>query len=331
MDEAPDRIRAARLDKLGRVEEAGVRAYPTTFGRTHLAGAVSARFEQLDGQHVCVAGRLGVFRTLGKNLAFVFVHDDSGEIQLLIHPSELDERSRLVFEALDPADFVGACGTVTRTRRGEVSVEVEQVELLAKALRNPPEKWHGLQDVETRYRQRYLDLMANPETRQVFLTRSRVVGAIRAFLNARGFIEVDTPILQPIPGGGAARPFSTASNALGAELYLRIALELYLKRLIVGGLERVYEIGKNFRNEGISHKHNPEFTVLEWYEAYADWEVVADRMERLVAGVASVVGSVGSISWERPWARETLAGSIAARTDGLGVLAHPSLSALPGG
>jgi lysyl-tRNA synthetase class 2 len=334
MDEAPDRIRAARLEKLARVEAAGLRAYPTTFGRTHLARAVSAGFEQLEGQRVCVAGRLGVFRTLGKNLAFVFVHDDSGEIQLLIHPSDLDERSRLVFDALDPADFVGACGTVTRTRRGEVSIEVQQLELLAKSLRNPPEKWHGLVDVETRYRQRYLDLMSNPETRQVFLTRSRVVGAIRAFLNARGFVEVETPILQPIPGGGAARPFSTASNALGAELYLRIALELYLKRLIVGGIERVYEIGRNFRNEGISFKHYPEFTMLELYQAYADYADIMRLTEEMVASVAAAAVGKYRVPWDDaeidfspPWRRLGLREAIA-EYSGVDYAEHDDLESL---
>jgi lysyl-tRNA synthetase class 2 len=334
MDEAPDRIRAARLEKLARVEAAGLRAYPTTFGRTHLARAVSAGFEQLEGQRVCVAGRLGVFRTLGKNLAFVFVHDDSGEIQLLIHPSDLDERSRLVFDALDPADFVGACGTVTRTRRGEVSIEVQQLELLAKSLRNPPEKWHGLVDVETRYRQRYLDLMSNPETRQVFLTRSRVVGAIRAFLNARGFVEVETPILQPIPGGGAARPFSTASNALGAELYLRIALELYLKRLIVGGIERVYEIGRNFRNEGISFKHYPEFTMLELYQAYADYADIMRLTEEMVASVAAAAVGKYRVPWDDaeidfspPWRRLGLREAIA-EYSGVDYAEHEDLESL---
>jgi lysyl-tRNA synthetase, class II len=334
MDEAPDRIRAARLEKLARVEQAGLRAYPTTFPRTHLARAVSARFDQLEGQRVCVAGRLGVFRTLGKNLAFVFVHDDSGEIQLLIHPGELDERSRQVFDALDPADYVGACGTVTRTRRGEVSIEVESLELLSKALRNPPEKWHGLVDVETRYRQRYLDLMANPETRQVFLTRSRLVGAIRTFLNARGFVEVETPILQPIPGGGAARPFSTASNALGAELYLRIALELYLKRLIVGGIERVYEIGKNFRNEGISFKHYPEFTMLELYQAYADYADIMRMTEELVANAAAAAVGKYKVPWNDaeidfspPWRRLGLREAIA-EYSGVDYAQHSDLETL---
>ena len=332
--EAPDRIKAARLEKLARVEAAGVRAYPTTFGRTHLARAVSARFEQLEGTRVCVAGRLGVFRTLGRNLAFVFVHDDSGEIQLLIHPSDLDERSRLVFEALDPGDFVGACGTVTKTKRGEVSVEVQSLELLAKALRNPPEKWHGLQDVETRYRQRYLDLMANPETRQVFLTRSRVVAVIRTFLNARGFVEVETPILQPIPGGGAARPFSTASNALGAELYLRIALELYLKRLIIGGIERVYEIGPNFRNEGISFKHYPEFTMLELYQAYADYADIMRLTEEMVASVAAAAVGKHRVPWNDaeidftpPWRRLGLREAIA-EYSGIDYVEYPDVDAL---
>jgi lysyl-tRNA synthetase class 2 len=261
---------------------------------------------------------LGVFRTLSKNLAFVFLQDGSGEIQLLLHPHGLDEASRRVYDTLDPADFAGACGRVMKTRRGEVSIEVESLELLSKALRNPPEKWHGLVDVETRYRQRYLDLMANPETRQVFLTRSRIIAAIRAFLNARGFVEVETPILQPIPGGGAARPFSTASNALGAELYLRIALELYLKRLIVGGIERVYEIGRNFRNEGISFKHYPEFTMLELYQAYADYADIMRLTEELVANAAAAAVGKHKVPWNDaeidfspPWRRLGLREAIA--------------------
>jgi len=314
----PDRIAAARLEKLGRVESSGVRGYPTTFARSHVAGEINARFDELEGQKVCVAGRIGVFKTLGKNLAFVFVHDQSGQVQLILHPRAMSDETRLVFEALDPGDFLGACGTVLKSKTGEISVEADELTLLSKSLRNPPEKWHGIVDVETRYRQRYLDLMANPETRQVFLTRSRVVKAIRDFLDRQGFVEVETPVLQPIPGGGSARPFATESNALDSRMYLRIALELYLKRLIVGGLERVYEIGRNFRNEGVSYKHNPEFTMLELYQAYADYDDMMQLTENLVATAArSAVGRT-RVRWGEqeidltpPWARIPLRDAIA--------------------
>ena len=193
--------------------------------------------------------------------------------------------------SLDLGDLIGADGTVFRTRRGELSLKLEGYELLAKSLRPPPEKHHGLTDVETRFRHRELDLIANEETREVFMTRAKIITAIRAWLDERGFIEVETPVLQPIYGGGAALPFTTHFNALDRDFYLRIAVELYLKRLIVGGLERVYEIGKNFRNEGLSFKHNPEFTMLEWYEAYADYEDVARHAEELVHFVATQVGA----------------------------------------
>jgi lysyl-tRNA synthetase, class II len=199
--------------------------------------------------------------------------------------------------------------------------------VLAKSLRPPPDKFHGLADTETRLRRREVDLLANEETRALFLTRARVISEIRAFLDERGFVEVETPVLQPLYGGGAARPFTTHHNALDRDLYLRIATELYLKRLIVGGLERVYEIGKNFRNEGLSPKHNPEFTVLEWYEAYADYEDIAAETEQLVARVAAAVGYDGPIDFTPPWRRETLTGAIADRT-GIDVLAHRSLGAL---
>jgi lysyl-tRNA synthetase class 2 len=314
----PDRIAAARLEKLGRLESVGVRGYPTTFARSHLAAEIQARFANLEGQKVCVAGRIGVFKTLGKNLAFVFVHDQSGQIQLILHPRAMSDDTRQVYEALDPGDFLGACGTVIKSKTGEVSVETEQLTLLSKSLRNPPEKWHGLVDVETRYRQRYLDLMANPETRQVFLTRSRVVKAIRDFLDRQGFVEVETPVLQPIPGGGSARPFATESNALDSRMYLRIALELYLKRLIVGGIERVYEIGRNFRNEGVSYKHNPEFTMLELYQAYADYDDMMQLTENLVATAARAAVGRTRVRWGEqeidftpPWPRIPLREAIA--------------------
>jgi lysyl-tRNA synthetase class 2 len=312
--EEPDRIQRARLDKLARLEAAGVNAYPTTFERTHRAAEVAADFARLEGREVRLAGRIGVTKSFGKNLAFVFVQDDSGQIQLMMHPRALEEASRLVYETLDPGDFVGARGTVMRSKSGEVSVDTQELTLLSKSLRNPPEKWHGLQDVETRYRQRYLDLMSNTETRQIFHTRSRIVTAIRTYLNARGFVEVETPILQPIPGGGAARPFATASNAMDTELFLRIALELYLKRCIVGGLaERVYEIGRNFRNEGVSFKHSPEFTMLELYQAYADYHDVMRLTEDMISTAARAATGTARVRWGEqeldfspPWQRLSL-------------------------
>jgi lysyl-tRNA synthetase class 2 len=330
----PDRIAAARLEKLGRLEADGVRPYPTTFPRSHQAAEVHARFDALEGQRVCVAGRIGVFKTLGKNLAFAFLQDQSGQVQLMFHPRDMDESARNVFEALDPGDIVGACGSVVKTKTGEVSVDVQELSLLSKSLRNPPEKWHGLVDVETRYRQRYLDLMSNPETRQVFLTRGRVISAIRRFLDSQGFAEVETPILQPIPGGGSARPFATESHALDSKMYLRIALELYLKRLLVGGLERVYEIGRNFRNEGVSFKHNPEFTMLELYQAYVDYQDIMRLTENLVATAArSAVGRTKvkwgeqEIDFSPPWQRIPLREAIAEHS-GIDYDAYPDTNAL---
>ena len=316
--EGADRIAAARLAKLERLEAAGGRGFPTTFPRSHRALEVHANFDALNGQRVCVAGRLGVFKVLSKNLAFAFLQDDSGQIQLIFHPRDFDEASRLVYDTLDPGDFVGACGNVMKSNRGEVSVEAHELTLLSKSLRNPPEKWHGLVDVETRYRQRYLDLMANLDTRQVFLTRSRVIDAFRRYLNARGFIEVETPVLQPVPGGGSARPFATESYAMDTRLYLRIALELYLKRCTIGGIERVYEIGRNFRNEGVSFKHSPEFTMLELYEAYADYQDIMRLTEDMVATAARAAVGRTHVRWgdveidfNPPWQRMPLRLAIA--------------------
>jgi lysyl-tRNA synthetase class 2 len=316
--EQPDRIRAARLAKLDHLEAAGIRAYPTTFPRSHQAQEVAGKFDELQGQRVCVAGRLDVFRKLSGNLVFVDVKDDSGRLQLMLHPRDMDETQRATYDALDPGDFAGACGTVIKSKTGEVTVEVQQLTFLSKSLRNPPEKWHGLVDVETRYRQRYLDLMANPETRQVFLTRSRIVSALRRYLDGRGFVEVETPVLQPIAGGGAARPFATESNAMDSRVYLRIALELYLKRCIVGGIERVYEIGRNFRNEGVSFKHSPEFTMLELYEAYADYQDVMRLTEDMIATAARTAVGRTRVPWgneeidfQPPWHRIPLRTAIA--------------------
>jgi lysyl-tRNA synthetase class 2 len=221
--------------------------------------------------------------------------------------------------SLDLGDLIGVDGTAMATRRGELSLRVDDWTLLAKSLRAPPEKFHGLEDTETRYRQRELDLIANEEARELFILRSKIISAIRRWLDEHGFYEVETPVLQPLYGGAMARPFTTHFNALDRDFYLRIATELYLKRLIVGGLEKVYEIGKNFRNEGLSHKHNPEFTVLEWYEAYADYDDVARHCEELVSSVAREVGYEGDIDFSPPWRRVTLTAAIEEAT-GLNVL-----------
>jgi lysyl-tRNA synthetase class 2 len=270
-----------------------------------------------------VAGRLAARRGQGK-AAFLDLVDRSGRLQLHARADVLGQESLDGLVSLDLGDLLGAEGTVFRTRRGELSLAIDSWTLLAKSLRAPPEKHHGLHDVETRYRQRELDLMANEEARTLFMTRARVISETRRFLDDAGFIEVETPILQPIYGGALGRPFVTHHNELDRTLYMRIATELYLKRLIVGGLERVYEIGKDFRNEGVSFKHNPEFTMLEWYEAYADYQGVAARCEALVAAVARAVGASG---FEPPWKRETLGGAIAART-GVDVYAHREVSSL---
>jgi lysyl-tRNA synthetase class 2 len=323
---------AARRRKLEALRDAGVDPYPHAYPGVRPVAEVKAPHEGLEpgeetDDRVRVAGRLAARRGQGK-AAFLDLVDRSGRLQLHARADVLGRESLDRLVALDLGDLIGADGTVFRTRRGELSLNVQAWTLLAKSLRPPPEKHHGLQDMETRLRHRDLDLIANEESRALFITRARVVTEIRRFLDAAGFVEVETPVLQPIYGGALARPFTTYFNALDQQMYLRIATELYLKRLIVGGLERVYEIGKDFRNEGLSPKHNPEFTMLEWYEAYADWEVVADRCERLVSGVAEAVGAEGEIDWSRPWRRETLAGSIAARTDGLDVLATRSLEGL---
>ena len=328
--EESSELLAVRRRKLEGLRQAGIDPFPHAYpGVTPVADA-KAPHEGLEPgdeteARVRVAGRLHARRGQGK-MAFLDLDDRSGRIQLQARRDVLGDEG---FERLlncDLGDLLGAEGTVFKTRRGELSVALSEWTLLAKSLRPPPEKHHGLTDTETRFRHRELDLMSNAETREVFVARAKIVTAIRRFLDDEGFIEVETPVLQPIYGGALARPFVTHFNALDRTMYLRIATELYLKRLIVGGLERVYEIGKDFRNEGLSPKHNPEFTMLEWYEAYADWEIVADRAERLVRSVAE---AVGADKFAQPWKRETLAGSIKTRT-GIDVLAHRGLEALQG-
>jgi lysyl-tRNA synthetase class 2 len=265
-----------------------------------------------------VAGRIAARRGHGK-ASFIDLVDRSGRMQLHARADNLGDESYERLTSLDLGDIVGIDGTAMATRRGELSLKVDDWALLAKSLRAPPEKFHGLEDMETRYRQRELDLIANEEARELFILRSKIISAIRRWLDERGFFEVETPVLQPLYGGAMARPFTTHFNALDRDFYLRIATELYLKRLIVGGLEKVYEIGKNFRNEGLSHKHNPEFTVLEWYEAYADYDDVARHLEELVSCVAIEVGYSGEIDFTPPWRRVTLTAAIEEAT-GLNVL-----------
>jgi lysyl-tRNA synthetase class 2 len=322
---------ADRRRKLEALRSAGVEPFPHAFAGVEPIASVRAAHEGLEAgeetdQVHRVAGRLAARRGQGK-MAFLDLVDRSGRIQLQARVDELGADGMELLLSFDLGDLIGVDGIAFMSRRGELSLRVTSFALLAKSLRPPPEKHHGLSDVETRFRHRELDLIASEESREIFITRARVVTAIRRFLDSEGFIEVETPVLQPLYGGAAARPFTTHHNALDREFYLRIATELYLKRLIVGGLERVYEIGKDFRNEGVDTTHNPEFTMLEFYEAYADYNDIAVRCEQLIAYVASEVGYEGEISFAPPWQRETLAGSIAERT-GIDVLAARDRDAL---
>ncbi|MBI5587508.1 MAG: lysine--tRNA ligase, partial [Deltaproteobacteria bacterium] len=271
-----------RLGKLQSLKEAGVNPYPNDYKPSTTCGVVSNDYgnstrEELEAKAatISIAGRIMAVRDFGK-ASFIQIQDRSGRLQAYIKKDTVGEEAYTLFKACDMGDIVGVEGPLFRTRTNELTIEARKLRLLAKGLHPLPEKWHGLTDVEARYRQRYLDLMVNPEVKDVFLKRTKTVKFIRDFLAAREFIEVETPMLQPIPGGAAAKPFKTFHNALGMELYMRIAPELYLKRLIVGGFERVFEINRNFRNEGISTRHNPEFTMLEFYQAYATYEDLMD-------------------------------------------------------
>jgi lysyl-tRNA synthetase class 2 len=283
---------ARRLEKARLLREQGINPYPNRYERTHSLGEIVETHqahtpEELErqAQRVRIAGRVLTKRIMGK-AGFATLSDGDARLQVYVRRDDVGESGYRVFDLLDLGDHVGVDGTVMRTRAGELSVQAREITFLSKALLPPPEKWHGLADVETRYRRRYLDLMANPEVRRTFVARSAIVASIRDFLNQRGYIEVETPMMQPIPGGAAARPFATHHNALGIDLFLRIAPELYLKRLVVGGMERVYEINRNFRNEGISTHHNPEFTMLEFYTAYFDCDDVMGVTEELIAAAA---------------------------------------------
>jgi lysyl-tRNA synthetase class 2 len=275
-----------RKAKLAALRARGIDPFANKFQPTETCA--QARANYVEGREVALAGRITAHRDMGKSM-FIDIKDQSGRIQVYAQKNVLGEEQFDVFRHLDLADFIGARGTLFTTKTGEISVRLTSFVILAKALRPPPEKWHGLADTETRYRQRYLDLMANDEVKRTFLLRSQVLREIRKFLHERGYVEVETPMMQAIPGGAAAQPFRTHHNALGCDFYLRIALELYLKRLLVGGLDRVFEIGRNFRNEGLSRKHNPEFTMLEAYQAYGDYESMMELVQSLICHVAQKV------------------------------------------
>ncbi len=321
-EQAPSELLAARRAKLDRLRADGLDPFPPSFpGVEPIAGVIArhaglAAGAETDVTHR-VAGRLAARRGQGK-AAFLDLVDRSGRIQLHARVDVLGEAAFERLLGFDLGDLIGVDGSAVRTRRGELSLRVEGFTVLAKSLRPPPDKHSGLTDVETRYRRRELDLMANPQTRDLFVARARVIAAVRRSLDEDGFVEVETPVLQPLYGGALARPFTTHHNALDRTLYLRIATELYLKRCIVGGLERVYELGKNFRNEGLSPKHNPEFTVIEWYEAYADYEDEARRLERVAAAAAAALEEP-AVDFAAPWRRVTLRAAILERT-GLDVL-----------
>jgi len=276
-----DELLRQRLQRTKEIEALGFRPYGRRFDFTHTVPQILDGFGNKTAEdlaqrvHVRVCGRLGVVRRMGK-AGFAHLAQDGARLQIYVRSNDVSANEWKLYELLDIGDIIGVEGYLFRTRTGELTVHVEKLEFLAKTLLNMPEKWHGLEDVETRYRQRYLDLIANPEVQQVFVRRAKIIQSLRRQLEARGFIEVETPMMQPLYGGATARPFVTRHNALGTDLYLRIAPELYLKRLVVGGLERVYEINRNFRNEGVSVRHNPEFTMLEFYQAYTDYMGLMD-------------------------------------------------------
>jgi lysyl-tRNA synthetase class 2 len=326
-----DELIAERRAKAARVRAEDPSAFPYAFAGAEPIAEIVPRYEHLqpgeetDERHR-VAGRIAARRGAGK-AAFLDLIDRTGKIQLHARVDVLGAERFELLTTLDLGDLIGVDGSAIRSRHGEVSLRVEGFQVLAKALRPPPDKHHGLSDVETRYRHRELDLIASEDARRLFVDRARIVSAVRSYLDANGFVEVETPVLQPLYGGAMARPFTTHHNALDRDLYLRIATELYLKRLLVGGLERVYELGKDFRNEGISHKHNPEFTMVEWYEAYADYDVEAERLEALVRGAAAAADYEGELDFSSPWARVGFVEAIERQT-GIDVMAHPGAEQL---
>jgi lysyl-tRNA synthetase class 2 len=314
-----------RRGKLAALRDRGATAFPNDFRPTLSAAEAVARFASLDaagltGAEPCtVAGRVVAMRDFGK-AGFLQLQDDGARLQIHARKDRLSTADFAAYQALDVGDVIGVAGRPFRTRTGELTLEAATLRLLVKALRPLPEKWHGLQDVETRYRQRYVDLVVNAETRRVFEVRSRCIAFLRRFLGNRGFLEVETPMMQPIPGGAAARPFVTHHNALGMDLFMRVAPELYLKRLVVGGFNRVFELGRMFRNEGLSTRHNPEFTMLEFYQAYATYTDLMDLTEAMLTQLAEEVAGSLECRWGTavidlapPWPRCTMAELVAER------------------
>ena len=340
MPTATDELVRIRLEKLARLRAKGIDPYPRTYDRTHTAMEAVESFEsaELSGEgeaemeEVSVGGRITAMRGMGR-VTFCDLMDGSGTVQAMLRSNVLGDDYDTLRD-LDIGDWIGVSGPVMRTRTGEVTVQANGLTVLCKSLRSLPEKWHGLTDTEARFRQRYLDLISNPEARRIAVLRSRMVSAIRRFMDRRGFIEVETPVLVPVPAGGMAFPFETHHNALDRDLFLRIATELHLKRLIVGGLEKVYEIGRIFRNEGIDQNHNPEFTSMESYEAFADYNDTMELVEEMVSTVAvEVTGGTtveygeDMIEFSPPWKRLPLVDQIEEHT-GVDILKHQNVESL---
>lgn len=310
-----------RRDKLNEIREFGVEPYPHKYEPTHTTSVIHRDFAETqetpdETQRIRLAGRIMTKRDHGKS-SFAHLQDSEGRIQIYVRRDKVGAEPYLVYRRFDVGDIIGVEGVVFRTRTGELTVLVDEVQLLSKSIRPLPEKWHGLQDKQTRYRQRYADLIMNPEVKRVFIKRTQIVQAIRDMLNAQSFIEVETPVLQPIYGGASARPFTTYHHTLAQSLYLRIANELYLKRLIVGGFDRVYEFSRDFRNEGMDRDHNPEFTMLELYQAYADYLDIMALTETLIADTVARVHGTTKIPYQEheidftpPWRRLTMIASI---------------------
>jgi len=292
-----------RRDKLKDLYEKGIDPFGGKFTRTHLASEIIEKYDDLSKEDLeekdmqaTIAGRIMTKRGKGK-AGFTHIQDMSGQMQVYVRKDAIGDEEYEIFKTLDLGDIIGVTGTIFRTNTGELSIKASEVQLMTKALRPLPEKYHGLKDVEQRYRQRYLDLITNLDSREVFILRSKIIQTMRKYLNEQGFLEVETPMMHSIPGGASARPFVTHHNALDIELYMRIAIELHLKRLVVGGMEKVYEIGRVFRNEGVSTRHNPEFTMIELYEAYADYKDIMALTENLVAYIAEEVLGTTSITY----------------------------------
>jgi len=313
-----ERITEQRLDSLSRIRARGIDPYPHSYHPSHTVREAIALFEQRGGssQDISLAGRIMSRRSMGK-MSFLDIRDSSGKIQLSLRYDLLGRERYEFLQDIDIGDIIGAEGKLFRTKAGELTLEVSDFAMLCKSLRPLPEKWHGLADVEKRYRQRYLDLISNEESKSIFILRSKIITAIRSFLDKQGFMEVETPVLQPHAGGALARPFVTHHHALDEDLYLRIALELHLKRLVVGGFDKVYEMGRTFRNEGISVRHNPEFTLLECYQAYSDYNDMMRLVEEMLMHIAQdVLGNTKlacngktidlGLPWQRFYLREAI-------------------------